>query len=307
MSTEKVETIVFCERCGARCRVAKGNPEAKMLRRSKEPKGLCVNCAVHDWFRNTYPVNMILAKSGPRVLAYEHIRDQFAQIMRAGYADARPEEINWNLISENWEIPFPHKIKPNSSNPCSQQELDDIKAGKKHAFTNKAHPSVCEIKNMPICETFEELNRINPGLGDKVQNLIEDSKEKIMSKDSIKKTHEPHVLPCKLTERDIAEAADKLATAIQRVESLELEKKTKVAEFKGQIDAQKERIHNLTVEVKDGIAQRSVECELLLNYSKLTATLIRLDLSEIVEERTMTEEEKQLKFEFEKSKKKKGS
>lgn len=124
-----------------------------------------------------------------------------------------------------------------------------------------------------------------------------------MSKELIKKTHEPHVLPCKLTEKDVAEAADKLATAIQRVESLELEKKTKVAEFKGQIDAQKERIHNLTVEVKDGVAQRSIDCELLLNYTKLSATLIRLDHDEIVEERTMTTEEKQMKFEFEKNKK----
>ena len=115
---------------------------------------------------------------------------------------------------------------------------------------------------------------------------------------------EPHVLPCKLSEKDRAEAADKLATAIQRVESLELEKKAKVAEFKSQIDGQKERIHSLTVEVKDGVAQRPVDCELQLNYSKLTATLTRLDIMEIVEERTMTEEEKQMDFEFEKKGKK---
>ena len=124
-------------------------------------------------------------------------------------------------------------------------------------------------------------------------------RRKIMSKknkDMIQKTYEPHVLPCKLSEKDRAEAADKLATALQRVDSLELEKKAKVAEFKGLIDAQKERIHSLTVEVKDGVAQRPIDCELQLNYSKLSATLIRLDIDEIVEERAMTEEEKQMKF-----------
>ncbi|KKN74461.1 hypothetical protein LCGC14_0390810 [marine sediment metagenome] len=120
------------------------------------------------------------------------------------------------------------------------------------------------------------------------------------NKDLIQKTHEPHVLPCKLTERDRADAADKLATALQRVESLTLEKKAKVAEFKGMIDNQAERIHSLTIEVKDGIAQRTIECELLLNYSKLTATLVRLDIGDIVEEREMTHYEKQMKFEFEK-------
>lgn len=121
--------------------------------------------------------------------------------------------------------------------------------------------------------------------------------------DLIKKTHEPHVLPCKLSQEDRAEAADKLATAIQRVESLTLEKKAKMAEFKGLIDHQAERIHSLTVEVKDGIAQRTVDCELRLNYSKLNAILIRLDTEDLVEEREMTTEEKQMKFDFKKAKK----
>lgn len=125
------EKIIYCERCEAPCKVAgPGNPDAKMLRLSKS-KGLCVNCAVHDWLRNTYPPNMLLAQSGPKVLLYPYIQKQFTGIMQVALADAKPDEINWEAIVENWDLPFPHKIKPSATNPCSQQELDDITAGKR--------------------------------------------------------------------------------------------------------------------------------------------------------------------------------
>ena len=110
-----------CQRCDVRCQVDEpGNKEARLLRRSRDPKGLCVNCAVHDWLRNTYPVNMLLAKSGPKSLVHPHIQEQFAGIMRLGMADAMPDEIDWGLIIENWDLPFPHKVKPRGENPCSQ-------------------------------------------------------------------------------------------------------------------------------------------------------------------------------------------
>lgn len=129
------ELPVNCERCGTRCKVnGPQNSKAKMLRRSKEPKGLCVNCAVHDWLRNTYPVNMILAGSGPKILAYPDIQKQFTEIMRVGLADAQPDEINWNLIIEKWDLPFPHKIKPSATNPCTQREIDEIAVGKHRAL-----------------------------------------------------------------------------------------------------------------------------------------------------------------------------
>ncbi len=71
-------TIIKCKRCGASCKVdALRDSKAKMLRHSKEPKGVCVNCAVHDWMRNTYPVNLILAqsRSGPKSLLIPQIQE----------------------------------------------------------------------------------------------------------------------------------------------------------------------------------------------------------------------------------------
>lgn len=124
-----VNMNINCERCKAPCRIAgSGNPEAKMLRLSKS-KGLCINCAVHDYLRNTYPINMHFAKFGPKGLLFPQIQKIFARIMRTAPADAQPDEINWEAIIENWDLPFPHKIKRSATNPISQQELDNIARG----------------------------------------------------------------------------------------------------------------------------------------------------------------------------------
>ena len=162
-----------CLRCKVRCKVdGQRNPKAKMLRRSGEPKGLCVNCAVHDWLRNTYPVNILLAQSGPKALIHPHIREEFAGIMRAGMADAMPDEINWDLIIENWELPFPHKVKSRAENLCSQKELDGIKAGTHPGIGSPFIPEPDPLGGKTTITSFEELNLLEPGLGDKFRKCL---------------------------------------------------------------------------------------------------------------------------------------
>ena len=100
------------------------NPDAKMLRRSKEAKGLCVNCAIHDWLRNTYPVNLIFTTLSPDTLRLEDIQRQLTDIMRADGADAEPDEIDWEAIIANWNLPFKNKVKGTAMNPASQAVLD---------------------------------------------------------------------------------------------------------------------------------------------------------------------------------------
>ncbi len=169
-----MSTETECQRCGVRCRVdSPGNPDAKMLRRSKVPKGLCVNCAVHDFLRNTYPCNMLLAGSGPSSLAYPHVQEQFAAIMRVGMADAVPDEIRWDLIIENWDLPFPHKVKKSNTNPCSQLELFEIAEGKRPGlgdFYNPNHPAK-RAEDLTIT-SFEQLNDLEPGLGDDLKRSL---------------------------------------------------------------------------------------------------------------------------------------
>lgn len=95
-----------------------------MLKRSRDPKGLCVNCAAHDWLRNTYPVNLLLAQSGPKSLALPHIQEQFAGLMKMANSDARPDEISWDAIIANWDLLFPDKVRARAENPADQEELD---------------------------------------------------------------------------------------------------------------------------------------------------------------------------------------
>lgn len=163
-----------CERCGTDCRIdASRKPDAKMLRHSNEPKGLCVNCAVHDWLRNTYPPNILLAQSGPRILLFPHIQKQFAEIMKVGSSDAKPDEIDWDRIVENWDLPFPKKIKPSGMNPCTQRELDEIAAGKRQGLgcmTTPDHKPLSETK-MTIT-SFGELNELKAGLGDELKRCL---------------------------------------------------------------------------------------------------------------------------------------
>lgn len=134
------DMIVYCQRCNAPCKVGgHKNEEAKMLRRSEQPKGFCVNCAVHDWLRNTYPVNQILAgmRNPAETLRLEHIQQQFIGIMRVGNADANPDEIDWERIIENWDLPFKDKVKGRAMNPASQAVLDmepEIQARRENYF-----------------------------------------------------------------------------------------------------------------------------------------------------------------------------
>ena len=114
-----------CLRCGTRLKVDPlAGSKAKMLKRSNVPKGLCVNCAMHNFLRNTYPVNLLLAQSGPESLAYPHIQEQFAGIMKSRCSDAVPDEIGWQAIIDNWNLPFPNKLKSSAVNPVDQAELD---------------------------------------------------------------------------------------------------------------------------------------------------------------------------------------
>ena len=117
--------ITSCQRCKAKCKIdPKAQSNAKMLKRGKTVRGYCVNCAVHNWFRNTYPINLTFTTLDPETLRLEYIQQQFANIMRAGNADANPDEIDWLEIIWNWNLPWKDKVKATATNPASQAVLD---------------------------------------------------------------------------------------------------------------------------------------------------------------------------------------
>lgn len=116
--------------------------------------------------------------------------------------------------------------------------------------------------------------------------------------DLVHLSNEPHKLPCPLDQKAIAEVANELASEIQKLETLEGEKKSIDADYNGQIKVVKQKMHSLSQKVTSGEEMRSIDCELKLNYSKQTAILTRTDTKAIVEERPMTEEEKQMEFDM---------
>ena len=103
-------TIVNCSRCGAICKVADSATEdARLLKHSTEPSGYCVECGVTDFFKNHSQLAMLMEMNpaGKQMLLDPRVQQQFAGLMQTGKADAKSEEINWQRVHDNWDLPFP--------------------------------------------------------------------------------------------------------------------------------------------------------------------------------------------------------
>ena len=74
--------------------------------------------------------------------------------------------------------------------------------------------------------------------------------------------------------------------------------------FRGRIGQLESEISGLIGKIKDKVERRNVKVTLALNYTTLTAKVTRDDTKEVVEERPLTDEEKQFQFEFDNTKSK---
>jgi hypothetical protein len=92
-----------CKRCGRPCQGGKGNPEARLLKRSD--KGYCADCALTAFLKTTEPLNMLIASQGVGALRYPQIRQQIARLLIVGKSDANINEIRIERVIENWDLP----------------------------------------------------------------------------------------------------------------------------------------------------------------------------------------------------------
>ena len=102
----KHDGLTHCERCGVPARGADGSPSAKMLRRAQ--RGFCLPCAVVMFLQqleNMYGADTW--RGMPECLRLPHVQKQFASMMRAGCAEAKPEEVDWEEVIAKWSI-VPH-------------------------------------------------------------------------------------------------------------------------------------------------------------------------------------------------------
>jgi hypothetical protein len=97
-----------CLRCNAKCQfTGERNPEARVMRRSAVPEGLCANCAITSFIQGTKLLPMVIEKQGgPDVLLNPAVQAQVAAVLDAGNADAHPSEINWPTVVANWNLPW---------------------------------------------------------------------------------------------------------------------------------------------------------------------------------------------------------
>ena len=100
-----------CVRCGRHCKPGENvNPEARPFRRAQ--KGLCENCAVTHFLLcdDLEALREGLLRNGIEVLKVPAIQNQFAEILKVGGSELPAENINWDTVIAQWDLPWPKKI-----------------------------------------------------------------------------------------------------------------------------------------------------------------------------------------------------
>jgi hypothetical protein len=160
-----------CQRCQRPLRLARRRTaDARMLRRSQTPEGLCVNCAVHDWLRHTYPVNMLLDEGNPDALLVPYLQQQFIAIMHTAGADAIPAEIDWQVIVDQWDLPWPTPVRKSAANPWDERaERSSDVSRRSEAEDGRL---ATEGRTPMTITSFAQLNAMAPGAGDELRAAL---------------------------------------------------------------------------------------------------------------------------------------
>lgn len=102
-----------CVRCNQPCQPGETiNPEARPFRLAE--KGLCENCVVTQFLLSddVEPLRAGLLRNGIQVLKNPAIQEQFAKILKVGGSELPVERINWDIVIETWDLPFPKGYEP---------------------------------------------------------------------------------------------------------------------------------------------------------------------------------------------------
>lgn len=102
-----------CTRCGKLGKAGlPPNPKGRLMVYAQTAQNaLCADCAATAFIKDTEVLMYGISLHGVRVLLDPRIQSGFADVMRAGKADATPEEINWQRVVDNWELPIPKQKK----------------------------------------------------------------------------------------------------------------------------------------------------------------------------------------------------
>jgi len=113
-----------------------------------------------------------------------------------------------------------------------------------------------------------------------------------------KTTKESQFLKVALTQEEVLQTADELATALDNKTSLAAEKEAVLKSFKSKEAALDAQITEKQQRVRNKYTYRNVECENVLDYGTLETYTRRLDTGDEIMRRPMNEDEKQTDLPF---------
>ena len=103
-------------------------------------------------------------------------------------------------------------------------------------------------------------------------------------------------LKCQLTEKEKTELSAKIAKAISDRASAEAKLKEVSASIKAQIAQLDAEISEKALQINNGYEYRNVECRMDKDYRLGSVSITRLDTGEVIRERPMTAEERQMEL-----------
>jgi hypothetical protein len=103
-------------------------------------------------------------------------------------------------------------------------------------------------------------------------------------------------LKCQLTEKEKTELSAKIAKAISDRASAEAKLKEVSASIKAQIAQLDAEISEKALQINNGYEYRNVECRMDKDYRLGSVSITRIDTGEVIRERPMTAEERQMEL-----------
>ena len=113
-----------------------------------------------------------------------------------------------------------------------------------------------------------------------------------------KTTKEQRFLKCQLTQEEVLQAGEDLATALDNLRRVQAEKDSVVKSFKAKEAELEASIQAKQVLVRNKYDYRNVDCNNILDYESMECFVVRLDTEEEVLRRAMNEDEKQTTLPF---------
>ena len=104
------------------------------------------------------------------------------------------------------------------------------------------------------------------------------------------------LLRVELTAEEVYEAAARMASAVLSLRETERSKKESLAGYKERIDSARADMAINAELIDKGTREEEIACEQVFDYKLSKMAIFRLDTGDQVEERELTEEERQMEF-----------